>query len=126
MHCAGFPAPDYLGEHWGGKRLAVAHPKENPATGRYARRGSGPCTLRRANTLGPLCNTYGGDVFREPFRSDRIAVLNSDTDICEVKGVGVRSTRFSAPLGPRPAGHFRHSRRQLFANAFMASSRVAA
>jgi hypothetical protein len=80
-------------------------------------------------------NASGGDVFREPSRSDRITVPIRTSWVCEVRRVE-STVSLSAPLLLSPAwpmrlaGLFRekrlHSRRQLFANAAIAASRVAA
>jgi hypothetical protein len=107
-----------------------ASPKGKPRHGHGQHglwRGSRPHALGSEYSTGPLGQRFlAVTCSREtvPIRSH--CRPNSDTDVCEVKGVGSvpRPTRFSAPLGPRLAGLFRerhiHSRRQLFANPVMA------
>jgi hypothetical protein len=98
---------NFSGRSW--FRCEGKRPRKTPPLGESCGGVPGPCALGERDKLwGHWGNASGGDAFREPFRSDRIAGPNSDTDICEVKGVGVRSSPhpFLSPAWPKTGGAF--------------------
>src|SRR6266511_950406 len=65
---------NFSGRSW--FRCEGKRPRKTPPLGESCGGVPGPCALGERDKLwGHRGNASGGDVFREPFRSDRIAVL---------------------------------------------------